>query len=157
MSASVASVPGIYEIPIQSRSISRLFVQSGFDIRMFEDGSETAIRIDNPIAVVTENPRPLIRLEAEDEFMPALGVYGKIVISGDALRSDTKTIEIIFHQGVRFWVEPRYMPETWGPYGSKGLIIICMPGSEMAVWFGMKSAVQLAADLSGSQEVAVRA
>ncbi len=148
MSANVASVPGIYEIPIQSRSVSRLFVQSGFDIQLFDDGSETTIRIDNPLAVVTENPRPLVRLASEDEYVPALGVFGKIVISASAVRAGEKTIEIAFHHGVRFWVEPRYTPEAWGPYGSKGLIIICMPGSEMAVWFGMKSGMQLASDYS---------
>ncbi len=155
MSADIASVPGIYEIPIQSRSVSRLFVQSGFDIQLFDDGSETTIRIDNPLAVVTENPRPLVRLAAEDEYVPALGVYGKIVISASAVRAGEKMIEIVFHRGVRFWVEPRYTPEAWGPYGSKGLIIICMPGSQMAVWFGMKSGMQLASDFPEQQEVAL--
>lgn len=155
MSANVASVPGIYEIPIQSRSVSRLFVQSGFDIQLFDDGTETTIRIDNPIAVVTENPRPLVRLAAEEEYIPALGVYGKIVISASAVREGEKTIEIAFHRGVRFWVEPGYTPEAWGPYGSKGLIIICMPGSEMAVWFGMKNSMQLATELTERYESAL--
>ena len=154
MSANPASVPGIYEIPIQSRSVSRLFVQSGFDIQLFEDGSEATIRIDNPIAVVTENPRPLVRLASEDEYVPALGVYGKIVISASGVRAGEKTIEIVFHRGVRFWVEPRYTPDAWGPYGSKGLIVICMPGSEMAVWFGMKNGMQLASDFAEPQELA---
>ncbi len=152
MAASVASVSGAYEIPIQSRSVSRLFVQSGFDIQMFEGDTETTIRIENPIAVVTENPRPIVRLEAEESFMPALGVYGKMSISGDAMRGDRRTLEIMFHPGVRFWVEPRYVPESWGPYGSKGLIIICMPGSEMALWFGMKSANRLITDASTERE-----
>jgi hypothetical protein len=125
-----------YEIPIQSRSVSRVFVQSGFDIQMFEDGTELTIRIESPIAVVTENPRPLVRME--DELIPAMGVYGRIAISGSALRSETRMLDIIFHSGVWFQVEPKYQPESWGPYGSKGLIIICMPGSEMAVWFGMR-------------------
>jgi hypothetical protein len=137
IASTVASVPDRYEIPIQSRSVSRLFVQSGFDIQMFDDGTETTIRIDNPIAVVTENPRPLVRLE--DELIPAMGVYGRIVVSGSALRAARRMLDIIFHSGVWFQVEPRYEPDSWGPYGSKGLIVICMPGSEMAVWFGMKS------------------
>ncbi len=150
MAASVASVPergarDVYEIPIQSRSVSRLFVQSGFDIQMFEDGSETTIRIDNPIAVVTENPRPLVRME--DELIPSMGVYGRIVVSGSALRASARTLDIVFHRGVWFWVEPKYEPEAWGPYGSKGLIIVCMPGSEMAVWFGMKAPISRSDDL----------
>jgi hypothetical protein len=137
--ASVVSATDRYEIPIQSRSVSRLFVQSGFGIQMFEDGSETTIRIDNPIAVVMENPRPLARLEAEDQLIPALGVYGKIVVSGTALRADERMLDIVFHAGVWFQVEPTYESGSWGPYGNKGLIVICMPGNEMAVWFGMKA------------------
>ncbi len=155
MDASLAGVSDRYEIPIQSRSVSRLFVQSGFDIQMFEDGAETNIRLRNPIAVVTENPRPLVRMEAEDNFMPVLGVYGKIVISGEGLRSGEKTLEIMFHPGVHFWVEPRHTAESWGPYGSKGLIIICMPGSEMAVWFGMKSASRIVAEADVQHEATV--
>lgn len=143
MSATVASVPDRYEIPIQSRSVSRLFVQSGFDMEFFDDGSETTIRIDSPIAVVTENPRPLAKMEAEDELTPALGLYGRIVVSGSALRAAPRTLDIFFHPGVWFQVEPEYKPESWGPYGSKGLIIVCMPSSEMAVWFGMKSATRI--------------
>jgi Family of unknown function (DUF6188) len=138
MAASAACAPDCYEIPIQSRSVSRLFVRTGFDISMFEDGCETTIRIEDLIAVVTENPRPLVKLEAEDGLTPALGVFGKIVVSGNALRAERNTLDIAFYPGVWFQVEPKYEPASWGPYGSKGLIIICMPGSEMAVWFGMK-------------------
>lgn len=136
MAASVASAPDRYEIPIQSRSVSRVFVQSGFDLKISEQEAEVAIRIENPIAVVTENPRPLAR--AEDELIPALGIYGRIVVSGSALRADSRTLDIVFHPTVGFWVEPHYEAGAWGPYGSKGVIVVCMPGSEMAVWFGQK-------------------
>jgi hypothetical protein len=27
---------------------------------------------------------------------------------------------------------------TWGPLGSKGLILVCMPGGEIAIWFGVR-------------------
>jgi len=78
-------------------------------------------------------------MEAEDGCVPALGIFGKIVVSGNALRAERRLLDIVFHPGVWFQVEPSYESGTWGPYGSKGLIVICMPRSEMAVWFGMKS------------------
>lgn len=138
MDRALANVPDRYEIPIQSRSVSRLYVQSGFDIQIFDDGSETTIRIDDPLAVVTENPRPLARMESEELMLPSLGVFGKIVVSGSAMRRGSRMLEIVFHPGVWFWVEPNHEPASSGPFGSKGLILICMPGSEMAVWFGAR-------------------
>jgi hypothetical protein len=138
MDSALANMPDRYEIPIQSRSISRLYVQSGFDIQIFDDGPETTIRIDDPLAVVTENPRPLAKMESEDAMLPSLGVFGKIVVSGSAMRRGARMLEIVFHPGVWFWVEPNHDPNTWGPYGSKGLVLICMPGGEMAVWFGVR-------------------
>jgi hypothetical protein len=143
MERALASVPDKYEIPLQSRSVSRLYVQSGFDIQIFDDGSETTIRIDDPLAVVTENPRPLAKMDYEDSMLPTLGVFGKIVVSGSALRRGTRMLEIVFHPGVWFWVEPNHDPNGWGPFGSKGLVLICMPGTEMAVWFGVRKTATL--------------
>src|SRR5690242_15265741 len=102
MERALANAPDRYEIPIQSRSVTRLYVQSGFDLQMFEDSSETTIRIDDPIAVVSENPRPLAKPESEDSFVPSLGVFGKIVVSGNALRRDRRMLEVVFHPGVWF-------------------------------------------------------
>lgn len=155
MERALANAPDRYEIPIQSRSVTRLYVQSGFDLQMFEDASETTIRIDDPIAVVSENPRPLAKLESEDSFVPSLGVFGKIVVSGNALRGDRRMLEIVFHPGVWFWVEPQYEQNGWGPYGSKGLILICMPGSEMAVWFGVRRPQSVGTDYDSRAMAAV--
>lgn len=155
MERALANAADRYEIAIQSRSVSRIYVESGFDLKIFDDGSETTIRVEDPLAVVTENPRPLHKLEAEDALTPALGVFGKIVVSGSALRKGARLLEIVFHPGVWFWVEPRYEPEGWGPYGSKGLVLICMPGSEMAVWFGMKRPMQVDADFESASVAAV--
>lgn len=143
MDRALANAPDRYEIPIQSRSVSRLYVQSGFDIQIFDDGSETTIRIDNPLAVVTENARPLARIQSEDLMLPSLGVFGKIVVSGSAMRNGSRLLEIVFHPGVWFWVEPNHESSSSGPFGSKGLILICMPGSEMAVWFGVRRSANM--------------
>ncbi len=135
MERALAFAPDRHEIPLQSRSVSRLYVDAGVDIQFFEDGSETAIRIDGPLAVVTENPRPFRRFDDEESYTPAMGVFGKIVVSGSALRKE-RMLEVVFHPGVWFQVEPQPNPDGWGPAGSKGVVIVCMPGSEMAIWFG---------------------
>lgn len=155
MERTLANASDRYEIPIQSRSVSRVYVESGFDLRIFDDGSETTIRVEDPLAVVTENPRPLQKMEVEDAMTPAFGVFGKIVVSGNALRKEKRVLEIVFHPGVWFWVEPEYKPEGWGPYGSKGLILICMPGSEMAVWFGVRRPVSFDNDYERNVAAAV--
>lgn len=147
MERALANAPDRYEIPIQSRSISRLYMQSGFGIQIFDDGAQTTIRIQEPIAVVSENPKPLARLQAEDAFSPAFGVFGKIVISGDSLRRGHRVVEVVFNPGVWFWVEPKRNPDEWGPFGSKGLLLICMPGSEMAVWFGIRKSARMSETL----------
>ncbi|HYG98607.1 MAG TPA: DUF6188 family protein [Terriglobales bacterium] len=155
MERALANAPDRYEIPIQSRSVTRLYVQSGFDLQIFEDASETTIRIDDPIAVVSENPKPLAKLESDDGLTPSLGVFGKIVVSGSALRRDERMLEIVFHPGVWFWVEPTHEQSEWGPYGSKGVILICMPGSEMAVWFGIRRPASVTADYDSHAVAAI--
>ncbi len=120
-----------YEIPIRSRSVSRLYVQSGFDIEFVDQGAETAIRIAEPIAVVTENSDPLLRHGGG----PKPHACGRIVVSGSALRNG-RVLDIVFDPDVCFWVEGESAGKTWGPYGSRGLVLVCMPTGEMAIWFG---------------------
>ena len=128
-----------YTIPIRSRSVTRVYVESNFDIQFFDAGSESAVRIDNPIAVVSENQggtRVNIRAD-EVQYGNTLGVYGRIVVSGTALRKG-RMLDVIFNEGVWFQVEPAHMAEEDGPDGNKGLLLICMPGGQLAVWFGVK-------------------
>ncbi len=122
-----------YEIPILSRSVSRLYVQDGFDIEFIDEGTETTIRIAEPLAVVTENSDPLLRRGGG----PKPRACGRIVVCGSALRSG-RALEISFDPDVCFWVEAEASAKTWGPYGSKGLMLVCMPSGAMAIWFGPK-------------------
>ena len=132
------SAPDRYEIPIRSRSVTRVYVESNFDIQFFDAGSESAVRIDNPIAVVSENERPVTRIREDEQlYGNALGVFGKVVLSGTALRKG-RMIEVMFNEGVWFHVEPAHMAEEEGPIGNKGLLLICMPNGQLAVWFGIR-------------------
>jgi len=135
--------PDRYEIALRPRSASRVYVDSGFDLQFFDDAGQTGVRIDNPIAVVTENARPFVRKEDADD-----STLGKIIVSSTALRKG-KVLEIVFASGVRFWVEP-HVEEGWGPYGVQGQIIVCLPGSEMAIWFGRskRSSMSVMPDLT---------
>ncbi len=144
MSTSVSRYPDRYEIAIRPRSLSRIYVDSGFDLQFFDDGGSTGVRIENPIAIVTENPRPLPRKDGSEEEP-----LGKILVSATSLRKG-KVLEILFAAGVRFWVEPNAHEEGWGPYGIQGQIIVCLPGSEMAIWAGRpkRPAIPLVADLA---------
>ncbi|MFB3815227.1 MAG: DUF6188 family protein [Terriglobales bacterium] len=124
-----------YEIPILSRSVSRLYVQSGFDIQFVDKGEVPTIRIADPIAVVTENSNLLARSTRPLEQRS----FGRIVVRGSAMRAGS-ALEIVFDPDVWFWVEAEHTSEAdaWGPYGSRGLMLVCMPGREMAIWFGRK-------------------
>ena len=130
MSTAVMRYPDRYELPLRARSVSRVYVDSGFDLQFFDDAGSTGVRIENPLAVVTENPRPMPRKDGREE--PA---FGKIIVSSTALRKG-KLLQVVFAPGVRFWVEPHIEGEGWGPYGIQGQIILCLPGTEMAIWFG---------------------
>jgi hypothetical protein len=141
--------PDRYEIPIRPRSVSRVYVDSGFDLEFFDHTGQTGVRIENPIAVVTENPRLLVRRDGSEE-----SPFGKIVVSSTALRSG-KVLEIVFAPGVRFWVQPHMDADAWGPYGTQGLVVVCLPGSEMAIWFGRKKPASLAAVPEGIPPEAV--
>ena len=125
-----------YEIPIFARSISRVYVASGFDIEFVAGDSETAIRVADPLAVVTESPRPLIRTQPAESVASSL-VLGKIIVRGAAVREE-RMIEVSFSAGVRFWVEPQGEISDFGPLGTNAVMVLCMPGSQMAVWFGKK-------------------
>jgi hypothetical protein len=133
------SAPDRYEIPIRSRSVTRVYVESNFDIQFFDAGGcESAVRIDNPLAVVSESERPATRIREDEQlYGNALGVFGKIVVSGTALRKG-RMLEVMFNDGVWFHVEPAHMAEEEGPVGSKGLLLICMPNGQLAVWFGVR-------------------
>lgn len=130
--------PDRHEISIQSGSVTRIYVASSFDVQFVQDDAVAAVRIANPLAVVVEHTRPKINLRG-DEFLRAvdLGVFGNIVISGDKLRVD-RTLEVVFFDGVLFWVEPLAEATATGPMGNKGLLLISMPGNDLAVWFGSK-------------------
>jgi hypothetical protein len=130
MNTALSRYPDRYEIPLRPRSVSRVYVDTGFDLQFFDDAGQTGVRIENPIAVVTENARPLARKEARED-----GALGKIVVSSTALRKG-KVLEIMFAAGVRFWVEPHADEQEWGPHGIQGHIVVCLPGSEMGIWFG---------------------
>ncbi len=129
METSLNRYPDRYEIGIRPRSVSRVYVDSGFDLEFFDDAGHTGVRIENPIAVVTENPKPVVRRDGTEEC------FGKIIVSSSALRK-SRILEVAFAPGVRFWVEPHRDGESWGPYGTQGHIIVCLPGMEMSIWFG---------------------
>lgn len=132
------SAPDRYEIPIRSRSVTRVYVETNFDIQFFDAGSESAVRIDNPIAVVSENERPLNHIRSDEQaWGNTLGVFGRIVVSGTALRKG-RMLDVVFNEGVWFQVEPAHMAEEEGPLGNKGLLLICMPNGQLAVWFGVR-------------------
>ena len=149
MSAVLNRYPDRYEIPIRPRSVSRVYVDSGFDLQFFDESGQTGVRIENPIAVVTENPRPVPRRDGAED--PALG---KIVVSSTALRKG-KVLEIMFAPGVRFWVEPHADEDGWGPYGIQGQVIVCLPGSEMCIWYGRPKRAAMAVRLDSAPEPAV--
>jgi hypothetical protein len=108
----------------------RVYVQSGCDLQLAGEGEDPAIQIADPLAIVTEND-PLVKLQDSDA--PS---FGKVIVCGDDLRTNRR-LQIVFASGIWFRVEPQPPAKgTWGPTGSKGLILICMPGSEIALWFG---------------------
>jgi hypothetical protein len=149
MQSGLNRYPDRYEIPLRPRSSSRVYVDSGFDLQFFDDAGQTGVRIDNPIAVVTENPRPILRKEDAGD-----GILGKIIVSSTALRKG-KVLEILFSPGVCFWVEPHVVEEVgWGPYGIQGQIVVCLPGSEMSIWFGRSKRAPMRAmpDLSAGND-----
>jgi hypothetical protein len=119
-----------YEIPIRSRCVLRVFVESGCHLQLAEEGAEAAIQIADPIAVVTENDPLLGVSEREGQS------FGKVIVCGNDLRVGRR-LQIVLVPGTWFRVEPQAPASgSWGPAGSKGLILVCMPGSEIALWFG---------------------
>jgi len=124
-----------YEIPIRSRSVLRVYVGAGFNLQLADsDADETAICIANPLAIVTEND-PVAGLSGPASTTS----FGKILVSGREL-CEARRLQIMFLPGVWFRVEPSDGVNSWGPPGSKGLIRICMPNGEMAIWFGLRKA-----------------
>jgi Family of unknown function (DUF6188) len=150
MSMGLNFAPDRYEIPIRSRSVTRVYVETNFDIEFMDAGSESAVLIDNPIAVVSENERPATHIRADEQvYGNTIGVFGKIVVSGTAFRKG-RMLEVMFNDGVWFHVEPAYMAEEDGPLGNKGLLLICMPHGQLAVWFGVRKKVALAEELTAA-------
>lgn len=144
METSVMDDPNCYEIPIRSRSVSRVFVASDFGLELTEDGRGSSVRIENPLAVVTERAGRALDTAAAEGMGPALGVYGKIVVSCAGLRNGGKGVEVMFHPGVTFWVEPAGSLGEPICYAGRGLVLLCTPKGQIALWVGMRSTAHAA-------------
>jgi len=66
-----------------------------------------------------------------------------------------KVLEIMFAPGVRFWVEPHADEDGWGPYGIQGQVIVCLPGSEMCIWYGRPKRAAMPVMLDSAAEPVV--
>lgn len=93
--------------------------------------------------VVLEAPFTVTTPEASRRYEPAVAaetaaLAGELV--GQTIESctvgDAGSLSVTFTSGIRLLVEPDDDFEAWTVSGPAGMLVVCTPGGELAVWGG---------------------
>ncbi|MFJ2034316.1 DUF6188 family protein [Streptosporangium sp. NPDC087985] len=66
------------------------------------------------------------------EVAPALALFGATVLSSVAFKSGA--LGLVFDIGAHLSVKPDPQYEAWSAHGPGALLLVCLPGGDLAVW-----------------------
>jgi hypothetical protein len=92
------------------------------------------IRIESPFTL--DLPDRSISLSPEDSsaesFAPLRDLVGRVVTESTV--DDAGALTVAFEGDARLLVEPDSAYEAWTVSGPRGMMVVCMPGGELAIW-----------------------
>lgn len=92
------------------------------------------VRIESPFTMIF--PTRSITLSPEEDSAESFKPIGELIGQSitESIADSTGTLSITFSNSVRFVVEPDTDYEAWTIGGPGGMLIVCTPGGELAVW-----------------------
>jgi hypothetical protein len=95
---------------------------------------EYFIRIESPFALVSHDKSVALSPEdgAPEAFEPLGELVGQSITECNVGAAGSLTVT--FESGARLVVEPDDSYEAWTVTGPGGMMTVCMPGGELAIW-----------------------
>lgn len=95
------------------------------------------VRIETPFVLEVGGQSAHLTPDTDppEALKPLDGLVGQAI--ADSL-IDRGTLTLNFDDGARIVVRPDDDHESWTVTGPEGLLIVCMPSGELAVWSGMR-------------------
>jgi hypothetical protein len=123
---------GLTPLPLEELEVGRCVVDFGFTIYFGAEGEPFVLRIEGAFDVELDGVAHHLDPGKPEGLGPAFALLHKTV--GQAEVGDDKVLELEFSNGAHMCVPPNDKYEAWQLSGPGGLLIICMPGGELAVW-----------------------
>ncbi len=126
-----------WTLPINGREVTRCLIDYAFSIEVWSPDDLVSIRIEGPFLLKMQSAERKLSVEKEPMALgSALSVLHKTVESAIAYKDGTLSLK--FSNDIRIDVPPDHKYEAWGISSSDGVLLVCMPGGELAVWSGKK-------------------
>lgn len=95
---------------------------------------EYVARIESPFTVHLAKGNFELSPESDppESFEPVRELLGQTV--SESIVADSGTLKLTFANGASVQVEPDDDYEAWTVAGPRGMLIVCMPGGELAIW-----------------------
>lgn len=92
------------------------------------------VRIESPFILHLRENEYQLSPEGDptEAFDPVRELIGQTVTQSVA--EDTGILRLAFANGASVVVEPDEAYEAWTASGPRGMLVVCMPGGELAIW-----------------------
>lgn len=95
---------------------------------------EYFVRIESRFTLTVAGTTTVLSPEVDpvSAFEPLSHLVGQVITASEV--DDTGSLTVAFDGGNSLLVEPDRNYEAWTVTGPKGMIIVCQPGGELAIW-----------------------
>ncbi len=127
-----------WDIDVYRRKVTRCAVDNAFTVDVSEREFILAVVLEGEFAYITvdgsnqSREHTLVAGGDPTSLCPALSVLHKSIERVSAYKNGT--VEVRFTDGSTLTAAPNPNYESWHITGAGGLLIVCTPGGELAVW-----------------------
>lgn len=119
------------DIPLSGEMLDSQEVD--YTVRLYFSG-DFFVRIESPFTLNLPDGRILLSPEEDESqaFSPLSDLVGHVV--AESTIDDAGVFTVVFENGSSLVAKPDKAYEAWTLNGPNGLLVVCMPGGELAVW-----------------------
>lgn len=119
-----------YEVSLPNDVVTRCSVDDAFTIQFLESG--VILVIEQPFTTAGPEGERTLDPQRPEELGRALAVLHKT--PRDVKAHKNGVLEVTFNEGLILRVDPHPDYEAWHVSGRDGVMIVAMPGGELATW-----------------------
>jgi Family of unknown function (DUF6188) len=120
-------------LPFRGLLVTQVQVDFAFGLNFDDQG---AVRISNEVtlgwAAAGARPEKVILDPERQDVAAGLALFNTVVLSAVAFKSGV--LRIVFSSGRLLRVDPDPQFESWTATGPNGMLIVGLPGGDLAVW-----------------------